>query len=180
MLFEDEWRNFEISYNGLGRITLSEVFTGKTLINYTDPQSLNLLYALPRSKSPALWKVHKSISLSIRSDRQSNKHFSDQFLSTEEEGISKLGREIETPSSVLCVSLYVALCENCSMTFSIKEEGETNDVEKIIGNKVKLYGKNGQICYFLLLVRFKMEIRKTDYGKYHLRFSGFVRTNNKT
>lgn len=63
MLSEDEWRNFEITYNGLGHLTLFEVFSGKTIINYTDPHPLNLLYILPRSKNPALWNVHKSTSL---------------------------------------------------------------------------------------------------------------------
>lgn len=54
-------------------------------------------------------------------------------MQTEEEGVTKLGPAIETPSNVVCVSFYVSLCENCSLVFSVKDGNVTNNVENIVG-----------------------------------------------
>ncbi|XP_066143041.1 uncharacterized protein [Euwallacea fornicatus] len=138
----DEWRSFEIAVSDSGSVTLMDKSNpDRTLINHTDAEPLKPSYLLMRSQDPSFWKVAENF-----------------FMYTETPQISRMGPQIQTTYKDLCISMFVATCSHCQMTFfyvngstqqELKYVGPTND--KWI--EVKLKQENIKLSKFNLFVK---------------------------
>jgi hypothetical protein len=60
ILSDDEWRNFVVSLDDKGVLSLVDVSVNRTVIQYEDKEPLKPAYLHVRSTKPALWKFHQS------------------------------------------------------------------------------------------------------------------------
>ncbi|CAG9766449.1 unnamed protein product [Ceutorhynchus assimilis] len=97
----DEWRSFEIGVDETGNVTLIDKNNmDRLLISHVDKEPLKPSYMLIRSFQPSLWKI-----------------IQNYFMYTETAQMTRLGPQIQTGYKDLCVSLLVASCSNCKMSF---------------------------------------------------------------
>ncbi|KAF7280029.1 hypothetical protein GWI33_006461 [Rhynchophorus ferrugineus] len=102
IISEDEWRHFEFSFSRNRSVILVDKTTSRTLVEYTDTifEDLSYIFLVLQSEQTGVWKISENL-----------------FLSTNKAGISRMGPRISTPSKDLCISLFVASCNECIMIF---------------------------------------------------------------
>ncbi|GJQ66519.1 hypothetical protein Trydic_g4506 [Trypoxylus dichotomus] len=100
ILSVDEWKTFNIFLSKTGQINFKENNREISYINVTDPNPLNILYLFMNSTSSALWKIHKN-----------------HFLFTNASQYVSFGPLLNVTSSTFCLSMYLMMCQNCSIYF---------------------------------------------------------------
>ncbi|XP_060534337.1 uncharacterized protein LOC132706804 [Cylas formicarius] len=100
VLADDEWRNFEVSVDEGGTVSLVDKNLNRALIKYNDSEPLQAMYFLMRSQEPSLWKISEN-----------------QFMYTKTAQISRMGPQLFTTYKDLCVSVLVSTCDRCALTF---------------------------------------------------------------
>ncbi|XP_025831689.1 uncharacterized protein LOC108741364, partial [Agrilus planipennis] len=112
-----EWKSYKIAFNKNGTFEIIDLVLEKSLLRYSDPNKLKPIYLLLRSRSPALWKIHK-----IR------------YIYTTTPGMTKLGPTLNLNSKNLCISMFLSMCKNCSFTFSLVTEAKQEVVLLTVKN----------------------------------------------
>ncbi|KAF7280024.1 hypothetical protein GWI33_006457 [Rhynchophorus ferrugineus] len=105
IISENEWRNFEVSFNENGNIRFVDKHLGKIFIEYADKDfgNFSTMLATLHSEGKSAWKIIKN-----------------EFMYTNRAMISNMGPRLILPYKDLCISLYVATCNNCEMLFFYK------------------------------------------------------------
>ncbi|KAL3287621.1 hypothetical protein HHI36_002090 [Cryptolaemus montrouzieri] len=95
------------------RLHLKDMNLNRTLIEKEDKKPLKPVYLFFRSKEATLWKIHQN-----------------EFFYTQSAQISRLGPSLKLHSEDLCVNLFVSSCINCTMSFSMIENGTKVSIDQ--------------------------------------------------
>ncbi|KAF5298713.1 hypothetical protein FQA39_LY11723 [Lamprigera yunnana] len=118
ILAEDEWKTFSLAINN-GTLVLKEVFNNIVMLNYSDKNPLQPMSLIVRSKNEnALWKFHKN-----------------DFMYINKTASIKLGPELNLYGKELCISLYVLMCQQCTMKFFITKNNRQEIIKEVVNNK---------------------------------------------
>lgn len=153
IISDDEWRSFEVSVDQTGKIILTDKNLDRVVIEYVDSEPLKPMYLLMRSQNSSLWRISES-----------------HFMFTRTSQISRLGPQLHTTYKDLCISMYVATCSNCEMSFFYLN-GTARHILKYVGPtdekwmEVKLKQENIGISKFNIFVETKFIHEEKEKGE---------------